>query len=97
MRFEEEWLFPACRALEQDHGGAAPDGELLAQLEDTHSLAAEALRGLRELGRDYRPETAHCTTHRVLLHALSEFEVDLHQHIHEENNVLFPKVRGQRA
>jgi iron-sulfur cluster repair protein YtfE (RIC family) len=28
-----------------------------------------------------------------LLEALHRFEVDLHQHVHEENNVLFPRVR----
>lgn len=96
MRLEEDSLFPACRAIVVDDG-ARPDGELLARLEDTHASTGEALRRLRELGHDYRPETAHCTTHRVLLHELDEFERDLHLHIHEENNILFPKVRGRAA
>jgi len=96
MRLEEESLFPACRAL-ADGADAHPDDELLGHLEDTHAATGEALRNLRELGHDYRPEAAHCTTHRVLLHALHDFELDLHQHVHEENNLLFPAVRDRRA
>jgi regulator of cell morphogenesis and NO signaling len=96
IRLEEELVFPACRAL--DTAGATDfDAGLLAHLEDTHAATGEALRGLRELGAGYRAEAAHCTTHRVLLHTLAELEVDLHQHIHEENNVLFAKVRERVA
>ena len=34
-----------------------------------------------------------CSTHRLLLDALAAFERDLHQHVHEENNMLIPRVR----
>lgn len=91
MRLEEQSLFPACREVAE--GGKAPSAELLGELLDTHQATGEALKQLRELGHDYRPESAHCNTHRVLLHEMREFEMDLHMHIHEENNILFPKVR----
>lgn len=93
MHMEEESLFPACRAVEDEKDGKGPDDELLAEIDDAHLAAGTALKRMRELGHDYRPETAHCTTHRVLLHELHEFELDLHRHIHEENNILFPTVR----
>lgn len=48
---------------------------------------------MRVLSHGYNPVSAHCTTHRLLLHEMHEFELDLHRHIHEENNILFPKVR----
>ena len=48
---------------------------------------------LRDLSGDYDAEHALCGTHRALLEALAAFELDLHQHIHEENNVLLPRVR----
>jgi hypothetical protein len=32
--------------------------------------------------------------HRALLDALEVFEQDLHRHVHEENNILMPRVRG---
>lgn len=91
MRVEEAELFPACRTLEQ--GGAQPSDELLEHLYDSHSAAGAALAELRELGNDYDPASAHCATHRVLLSELTAFELDLHQHIHEENNILFREVR----
>jgi hypothetical protein len=32
----------------------------------------------------------HRPTYRALLDGLAELEADLHFHIHEENNILFP-------
>ena len=45
---------------------------------------------IREITNFYTaPETA-CTTHRIMLDELKAFEEDLHQHVHLENNILFP-------
>lgn len=88
---EEELLFPVCRAL-----GDTPawiDEDVLAMCEHTHELTGEALAALRELCGGYDSEKALCGTHRALLEALHRLELDLHQHVHEENNVLFPRVR----
>jgi regulator of cell morphogenesis and NO signaling len=38
-----------------------------------------------------------CSTHRTMLSALPAFELHMHQHVHEENNVLFPRVRARAA
>lgn len=97
LNLEEESLFPACREL--DVAGAAPafGDDLLELLEDAHSSTGDALSTLRELSHGYRPEAALCSTHRLLLDALHAFEVDMHQHVHEENNVLFPRVRERLA
>lgn len=97
MRVEEQQLFPACREL--DRAGASPelDRELIPHLEDDHGSTGAALAELREIAGGYGPERAHCNTHRVLLHELSELELEMHRHIHEENNILFPKVRDRLA
>lgn len=97
MRVEEQQLFPACRELER--AGASPelDRELIHHLEDDHGSTGAALADLREIAGGYGPERARCNTHRVLLHELAELELELHRHIHEENNVLFPKVRDRLA
>lgn len=97
MRVEEQQLFPACREL--DRAGASPelDRELISHLEDDHGSTGAALAELRETAGGYGPERAHCNTHRVLLHELSELELEMHRHIHEENNILFPKVRDRLA
>ncbi|HVU76045.1 MAG TPA: iron-sulfur cluster repair di-iron protein [Gaiellaceae bacterium] len=93
---EEAQLFPACIAAEADAEPAARDA-LLDELEDDHADVGDALRRVRELADDYRLETARCGTHRLLLESLTALEQDLHTHIHEENNVLFPRVRGLLA
>lgn len=93
---EEEQLFPACRALEAGERPAAPE-TLLAELADDHADVGETLVVLRDLAGGYRSEQARCGTHRALLDGLQELERDLHQHIHEENNLLFPRVREQLA
>jgi regulator of cell morphogenesis and NO signaling len=93
MRVEEQELFPACRELDRGNGDPGVDRDLLPHLEDDHGGTGAALAEIRELAGDYRPERAHCNTHRVLLHELAELELELHRHIHEENNVLFPMVR----
>ena len=88
---EEEVLFPACRELEL--GGEPVDEALLAEHEREHATAGDALKVLRVLGGDYDPATALCTTHRAVLDELAAFERDLHRHVHEENNLLMPRVR----
>lgn len=89
---EERVVFPACRAAEV---GAAPVAEdVLARHEREHEDTGDALVALRELGHDYDAAGALCGTHRRLLEALHQLELGLHQHIHEENNVLFPRARA---
>jgi regulator of cell morphogenesis and NO signaling len=83
---EEEELFPLVRA------GGPYDAAQLAELEDEHASAGSALARLRELSGGYDSGLALCNTHRATLDALRELELDLHQHIHEENNVLFPRA-----
>jgi regulator of cell morphogenesis and NO signaling len=91
MRTEEEALFPSCRALD---GDGTFDAGLLDLLEHDHAATGDALCALRELAGGYDTEAALCGTHRSLLRALRAFELDMHQHVHEENNVLFPRVRA---
>lgn len=92
---EEQVLFPACRALDADEGFDRQG--LLEELAHDHADVGATLPLLRELAGGYEPAAARCSTHRTLLDGLQALERDLHQHIHEENNVLFPRVRGRLA
>ncbi len=94
---EEETVFPACRAVDAAASADALDDGVLALCEDSHEFAGEALSSMRELSGGYDVEHAFCGTHRSLLEALQKLELDLHQHVHEENNVLFPRVRERLA
>jgi regulator of cell morphogenesis and NO signaling len=61
-------------------------------MEHEHDSAGTLLARMREVTRDYTlPEDA-CNTFRGLYHGLQEMEADLHQHIHLENNILFPRA-----
>lgn len=93
MRVEEDELFPALRAAAAG-GGPAASG-LIEGLSEDHEVAGGALEELREIGGGYDLSSARSETHRLLMQSLAEFEADLHIHIHEENNVLFPRLRGE--
>ena len=83
---EEAQLFPLVRA------GGPYDPEQMRELEHDHEWAGTALARMRDLTDGYDLGQAMCNTHRATLDGLHELERDLHQHIHEENNVLFPRA-----
>ena len=64
---------------------------------EDHAATGDALCALREVAGGYRADSGVCSTHRTMLGALRAFELDMHQHVHEENNVLFPRVRARVA
>jgi len=86
IALEEAELFPAVRA------GGPYDADQVASLEHDHEVAGSALERLRDLSGGYALGHALCNTHRATLDSLRDLELDLHQHIHEENNVLFPRA-----
>jgi regulator of cell morphogenesis and NO signaling len=92
---EENELFPACLAREQC--GTRVEESLLEEHEREHAAVGHGLAALRVLGGGYERERALCGTHRALLEALTAFELDLHQHVHEENNILMPRVHELNA
>lgn len=102
---EETILFPWIAryeaALESGQGPISlPFGQFdnpMRCMEAEHESAGDALRQLRTLTNDYTPPEHACRTYRALFEALSEFEADLHIHIHLENNVLHPRARQLAA
>ena len=57
-----------------------------------HDSAGDALRSLRKASGGYTLPPEACASYQTLYKALAEFEADLHQHIHLENNILFPRA-----
>lgn len=110
---EEQVLFPYLRTLDAAaaaHGAltASPFGSVanpIGMMRGEHDEAGAALRSLREASRGYAPPADGCGSYRALYGALEALEQDLHQHIHLENNILFPRAlaleevltRGPRA
>jgi len=61
-------------------------------MEQEHDHAGSMLAEIRKLTNEYTPPKDACTTYRLSFAALKAFELDLHQHVHLENNILFPKA-----
>jgi regulator of cell morphogenesis and NO signaling len=64
----------------------------VAMMEHEHDSAGNALRAMREISRGYTTPPDACASFETLYKALAELEADLHQHIHLENNILFPRA-----
>jgi regulator of cell morphogenesis and NO signaling len=96
MMKEEYMLFPMIRKLE---GGCelpeTPCGTLahpIGQMELEHDQVGAALKGMHALTDGFTPPDWACLSYREMLQALVRLQDDLHQHIHKENNVLFPRA-----
>lgn len=61
-------------------------------MESEHVSAGNSLAAIELLSNRFTPPADACTSYRVLFAKLAEFQQDLHQHIHLENNILFPKA-----
>jgi regulator of cell morphogenesis and NO signaling len=100
MQKEELILFPYIKRLvaADDAPGAMappPFGSIrnpIGMMEAEHRSAGDSFAFIRDASSGLTPPADACTTFRVTYAELAEFERDLHQHIHLENNILFPKA-----
>ena len=100
MMKEEMVLFPYITRMEEAvvaHEPAlpAPFGTVrnpVQMMINEHEDAGAALRELRRGSLNYTAPGDACISYRELYRALGEFEADLHQHIHLENNILVPRA-----
>lgn len=96
MEKEEQVLFPIVRELERGDRAATDQCGTIANpiraMEHEHDSAGNLVAQLRELTDGFTPVGECCNTHRALLSDLARLESDLHEHVHKENNVLFPRA-----
>jgi len=100
MMKEERVLFPYIARMEEsviqrEPVLPGPFGSVqnpVAMMIHEHDSAGDALRALREASNGYAAPPDACVSFRTLYQALAAFEADLHQHIHLENNILFPRA-----
>jgi regulator of cell morphogenesis and NO signaling len=100
MQKEEQILFPYIDALEKArkvNGTLEPPffqtvrNPIHAMMKE-HDAAGELVRQIRQASCEYVPPGDACTSYGALYQDLREFEADLHQHVHLENNILFPRA-----
>ncbi len=99
MLREEQVLFPAIRRIVLQKSNEISPSSSHIQMESPikvmmleHEHAGNILKELSELTQGYEAPDGACNTYRAFYSKLEEFERDLHQHVHLENNILFPKI-----
>lgn len=89
MQKEEQILFPLMR---RNPGGflAPPISRMRAE----HDDHARMLQRLEQVAHDFRAPAEACSTWRALYVGLDHFTAEFMQHVHTENNILFPQFEG---
>ena len=98
MMKEERVLFPYVQqlvasaefALELPMGTFGSVSNPIRMMEAEHRYAGDELGVIRGLSSNYSVPSDGCQTYRVCYEELAAFDADLRQHIHLENNILFP-------
>lgn len=97
---EEAVLFPYITNLERNLPRCGPPAlgcfgtvknPIRVMLAD-HEAAGEMMAQIREASGNHTAPIGACPTWQGFYQALDEFERDLHQHVHLENNILFPRA-----
>lgn len=101
MREEEEVMFPYIRQIANAFEKDEPYAALLVRtlrkpvenmMQHEHEMVGKTLKRFRQFTGNYAiPENA-CVNHKVAFSKLRELDNDLVQHMHLENNILFPKA-----
>jgi regulator of cell morphogenesis and NO signaling len=97
---EEQVLFPFIAQMDQESIIAYPPAHAcfrsvahpIFMMEQEHESANRIVAELIRLTNHFEPPSWACATHTALFFGLRDFEVDLRQHVHLENDVLFPRV-----
>lgn len=101
MLQEEEIIFPYIKQIYHAYRNRESYANLMIRtlrkpveemMLKEHEITGKRLDRMRELTHDYTPPENACIKHRVMFSKLKELDFDLVQHIHLENNILFPKA-----
>lgn len=101
LQKEEQILFPLIRQMEAYERGTGPAPQMhcgsvdnpITQMRHEHDVAGDFLAQMRNATDNYTPPDDACQTFEALYDGLKALEQDLHEHIHLENNILFPRVQ----
>lgn len=90
---EERVVFPLSRRVGE--GARVDEGflrEAIGEAEHEHAAVGAALARLRDLTGGYELPAGACPSWRAMLDRLRTLEADTHEHVHEENTILFPRA-----
>lgn len=93
---EENILFPYMRALEEDDQVPVPHFGTVANpirmMTGEHETDEAILRRMLEITNDFSLPRGACASYTALYKGLHELVNDLFQHMHLENDILFPRA-----
>jgi regulator of cell morphogenesis and NO signaling len=97
---EEQVLFPFISQMDQESIVAYPPAHAcfrsvthpIFMMEQEHESVDHIVTELSRLTDHFEAPGWACATHMALLSRLREFDSDLRQHVHLENDVLFPRA-----
>jgi regulator of cell morphogenesis and NO signaling len=100
LQKEEQILFPFIAEMDQDsvagcvvpHACFSTVAQPVAMMIVEHGLAENLVHEICVLTNSFAPPDWACQTHIALCAGLREFAADLRQHVHLENDVLFPRA-----
>lgn len=95
LKHEEELTFPLIKKYETNatEQNLAAVVNTIDALENEHESAGDILKHIRNITNDYALPSDACKTYQLTFMKLEELENDLFQHIHLENNILFPRFQ----
>lgn len=101
MKKEEEIIFPYIKQIYHAFQHKESYASLLIRtlrkpveevMQGEHESVGKQLHRMRDITNNYTLPEKPCITHRVTFSKLQELDNNLVQHIHLENNILFPKA-----
>lgn len=101
LQQEEEIIFPYIRQIAHAFVSRESYASLLVRtlrkpieeaMNHEHTSVIRASKKMRELTNDYTAPANACVSHKVVFLKLKELDNDLMQHMHLENNILFPRA-----
>ena len=103
LQKEEQILFPAIKDIDAFMTGKGQRPVIhcgsianpIAQMEAEHESAGQALVEIRRSTDNYQLPADACQTFAAFYEGMEALEADLHEHIHLENNILYPKSLKQ--
>ena len=98
---EEEIIFPYIKQIAHAYESKEIYASLFVRtlrkpienmISHEHEIMGKILHRIRKMTDNYNPPEDACVNHKVTFQKLQEIDNDLVQHIHLENDILFPKA-----
>jgi regulator of cell morphogenesis and NO signaling len=95
MLKEERVLFPYIERLADGDSTTPPFGTIenpLRMMDAEHESVGALLVHLERVTNHYTPPAGACGSYNALYAGLKELQADIHEHVHLENHLLFPRA-----